>query len=50
MKQLLSLTISLLLAAGGLLAQSDTTIYQVVEQMPRFPACEGLDTTLAVKQ
>lgn len=30
--------------------QSDTTIYKVVEQMPRFPACEGIDTTIAVKQ
>ncbi|KAA3632877.1 MAG: TonB family protein [Bacteroidetes bacterium] len=28
----------------------DTTIYEVVEMAPRFPACEGLDTTIAVKQ
>lgn len=28
----------------------DTTIYDVVEIPPRFPACERLDTTLAVKQ
>ncbi len=25
----------------------DTTVYQVVEEMPRFPGCEQLDTTLA---
>ncbi len=31
-------------------AQADTTIYQIVEEMPRFPACEQLDTTLAAKQ
>lgn len=30
--------------------QSDTTIYDIVEQMPRFPMCEALDTTLAAKQ
>lgn len=29
---------------------SDTTIYVMAEQPPRFPACERLDTTLAVKQ
>ncbi|RMG86745.1 MAG: hypothetical protein D6714_03645 [Bacteroidetes bacterium] len=27
----------------------DTTIFKVVEQMPRFPGCEQLDTTLDVK-
>lgn len=27
---------------------NDTTIYQVAEEMPRFPACEQLDTTLEV--
>lgn len=27
----------------------DTTIYKVVEEMPRFPGCEQLDTTIAVK-
>ncbi|WP_367391213.1 energy transducer TonB [Lewinella sp. LCG006] len=32
-------------------AQTDTTIYQVVEQMPRFPsACEARDTTVEYKQ
>lgn len=30
--------------------QVDTTVYQIVEEIPRFPACEHLDTTLAVKQ
>ncbi len=28
----------------------DTTIYVAVEEMPRFPVCESLDTTLAVKK
>lgn len=28
----------------------DTTIYQIVEQMPRFPICEILDTTVEVKK
>lgn len=44
--------IMLLLSFGmGLAAQEqlDTTIYQVVEEMPRFPGCENLDTTLQVK-
>ncbi len=30
--------------------ENDTTIYVVAEEPPRFPACEKLDTTLAVKQ
>ena len=30
--------------------ESDTTIYLIAEQSPRFPACERLDTTLLVKQ
>ncbi|MBK7406834.1 MAG: TonB family protein [Saprospirales bacterium] len=33
-----------------LAAQADTTIYQVVDEMPRFPGCEELDTTAQVKQ
>ncbi len=28
---------------------SDTTIYTVVKEMARFPGCEGLDTTVQVK-
>lgn len=39
-----------LLWAGLLSAQTDTTIYQIAEEMPRFPGCEGLDTTIQVKQ
>ncbi|MFN7115748.1 MAG: TonB family protein [Saprospiraceae bacterium] len=31
-------------------ADADTTIYQVAEEAPRFPVCEKLDTTVAVKQ
>lgn len=30
-------------------SDSDTTIHAVAEEMPRFPACENLDTTLAFK-
>jgi len=29
--------------------EADTTIYSVVEEMPRFPGCEGKDTTLEAK-
>lgn len=29
-------------------AAIDTTVYQVVDEVPRFPGCEQLDTTLAV--
>jgi len=28
----------------------DTTIYDFAEHMPRFPICEGLDTTLEIKK
>jgi hypothetical protein len=46
----ISLFVFLLLVGFGN-AQTDTTIYQVVEQMPRFPAaCEALDTTIVYKQ
>ena len=48
MKQLLTaifLTISFL-AYGQI---EDTTIYKVMEVTPRFPGCEGLDTTDAAK-
>ena len=31
-------------------AEADTTIYTALEKGPRFPACEGLDTTLAFKK
>ncbi len=30
-------------------ANTDTTIYKVAEEQPRFPVCEKLDTTVAVK-
>jgi TonB family protein len=29
---------------------TDTIIYEVVEETPRFPACEGLDTTIDIKK
>lgn len=40
-----------LMASGVIFAQTevDTTIYTVVEEMPRFPGCEQLDTTIAIK-
>lgn len=44
-----------LFIAGSIFAQEeaiviDTTIYEVVEEAPRFPACEQLDTTILAKQ
>ena len=39
-----------LLFTANLLAQADTTVYKVVDQMPRFPGCEQLDTTAVAKQ
>lgn len=45
---LLSSTVLLLMF--NLWSQGDTTIYKVVGEMPRFPGCEQLDTTLAAKQ
>ncbi len=47
------LVLGFLLAGLSLLAQepaADTTIYRALERPPRFPACEELDTTLAIKQ
>ena len=46
---LLSVFPSLSAQDGAAMADSDTTIYEAVEVMPRFPACEDLDTTLQVK-
>ncbi|MEK7253588.1 MAG: energy transducer TonB [Bacteroidota bacterium] len=48
MRQLLPLIFSLL-CLNSFSQASDTTIYKVVEELPRFPGCETLDTTLAVK-
>ncbi len=47
MKQLL--TLFLFACAMPLFAQNDTTIYKIVEEAPRFPGCESLDTTIDVK-
>lgn len=47
MKQLL--TICLLAIAYSIAAQNDTTIYKIVDEAPRFPGCELLDTTIDVK-
>ncbi len=45
-----TLSIICLLSSIHLFGQADTTIFQVVEDMPRFPGCEQLDTTLTVKK
>lgn len=47
MKQLL--TFCLLACSFSLFSQTDTTIYKIVEESPRFPGCEMLDTTVDVK-
>lgn len=47
MKQVL--TICFFACAMPLFAQNDTTIYKIVEEAPRFPGCEMLDTTIAYK-
>lgn len=39
----------IMLAQEIALADTDTVIYEVLEEMPRFPACEGLDTTIQAK-
>ncbi|MEM1325241.1 MAG: TonB family protein [Bacteroidota bacterium] len=44
------LSLGLMLVSWSLMAQMDSTIYDIVEQPARFPACEQLDTTLAAKQ
>lgn len=50
MRKLFSL-IALILITVTIWAQADTTIYKVVEEMPRFPtACEAMDTTVLAKQ
>ncbi|MCU0348387.1 MAG: energy transducer TonB [Saprospiraceae bacterium] len=47
MRQLLSCFF--LACAMSLAAQTDTTIYKIVDEAPRFPGCEMLDTTIAAK-
>jgi Gram-negative bacterial TonB protein C-terminal len=53
MKQLTGVLIFLLSFIFGATSQevpeADTTIYSVVEEMPRFPGCEAMDTTIQVK-
>ena len=47
------LFLSLIFCLSALAAwtQADTTVYKVVEEMPRFPSgCEALDTTIMAKQ
>jgi TonB family protein len=41
--------LSLSTAKAQSTAEGDTTIYTVAEQVPRFPACERLDTTIEAK-
>jgi len=47
MKQLLTLLFTL--SALVVFTQDDTTIYKVLQEMPRFPGCEQIDTTLEAK-
>jgi hypothetical protein len=47
MKQLLTLFFSAF--SIWLFSQNDTTVYTVVDEMPRFPGCEEKDTTLEAK-
>ncbi len=47
MKQILTLLFTL--TALTVFTQNDTTIYKVVSEMPRFPGCEQIDTTLEAK-
>jgi len=49
MKYYILLFFSIFTLQNNLFAQTDTTIYDVVEQPPRFPMCEALDTTLTAK-
>ena len=44
------LTIRLLFFSISAFAQTDTTIYQVVEEMPRFAGCEDLEGTIKEKK
>ncbi len=48
MRQLLT-SFCLFWLAFTLNAQTDTTIYKIVDEVPRFPGCESLDTTIDVK-
>ncbi|MCC6726402.1 MAG: energy transducer TonB [Saprospiraceae bacterium] len=48
MRQLI-ISFCLLVLSFTLVAQNDTTIYKIVEEAPRFPGCEMLDTTVDVK-
>ena len=47
----LTMSLFALLLVSGLFAQEeqDTTVYLAVDQMPRFPGCEQLDTTQVAK-
>lgn len=43
------LTVCLLSFVFPLLSQTDTTVYNIVDESARFPGCENLDTTIAFK-
>ena len=49
MKYYIFLLFTVFTLQNHLFSQSDTTIYDVVEQPPRFPMCEALDTTVDAK-
>lgn len=52
LQHLTYLLLFVFVAFGRLSGQTDqdTTVYEIVPVMPRFPACEQLDTTLVFKQ
>lgn len=50
MRKILLLPVLMLFALSGFGQETgDTTVYTFVDEMPRFPGCEPLDTTDAVK-
>lgn len=44
------ITLFFLFCTFSAFAQTDTTIYQVVEEMPRFAGCEDLEGSIAEKK
>lgn len=49
MKKLILLVVMTVVGHFLIAQDNDTTIYKVAEEAPRFPVCEKLDTTVAVK-
>lgn len=49
-KRIIHAVLAMALVTAVQAQTADTTIHVAVEEMPRFPGCETLDTTAAVKQ